>query len=626
VTSHVADPFGDFVREASHFLQTHGVPPEHIHVSAPSQPAFGELASNAPFLLAKDRRQAPRDIASAIAAAFDPDSTHLIKRVEAAPNGFVNFHLNYDVFVPHAINLIEDVGPAFGRLWDTPTCRVLIEHTSVNPNKEWHVGHLRNVVIGDTLVRIARQTGEQVEVQNYIDDTGRQAAEAVLALREYDGGDDAGHKFDEFVGKFYVRLNAELMDGSDERVAELESRIGDTLHEMEEGVHRAFVERVVRAQLETAARIGATYDLLIWESDIVRAHLLEEALEVLRKSPRTTVPDSGKFSGAMVITLDSGLALDTLDDESQYRVLVRSNGIPTYTGKDIAYMMWKFGLLVAKLDLCSFPSAVGELKTSCPTGDPYHPTQPDEVVNVVAEHQSLQQQTVIEGLAAAGYQAESRRAHHLSYGMVSQTGSQISGRRGLGSSADTVLNEAAAVASARIEEKRPDIATHERRAIAEAVAVGSVRYLMVQYGPVKPIVFDIQDVVSFDGNTGLYLQYALVRIGSILHRAEDEYGVVSDAVSAANLGLLVHPTERALVLQLARFPTVLGDALRTLSINLVAEYANGVASRFSQFYRDCPVMQAEHELRAARVRLLRVTRRVMLNAVDVLGIPVVEKL
>jgi len=625
VTRPVPNPYAALEDEAASFLLSRGVPADLIQLASPPEPEFGELSSNAAFLLAKEYRRSPREIADDMASAFDARKFEFLSRVEAA-NGFTNFFLDYEAFVPRALIGIEAAGSEFGQVPSAPRRSLLVEHTSVNPNKEWHVGHLRNAVIGDTLVRVARQHGDVVEVQNYIDDTGRQAAEAVLALRLYSAGEDpADEKFDEFVGRYYVRLNLELSEAPAERKVELEQALLSVLHEMEQGLHRGLVERILRAQLETGARIGATYDLLVWESDIVKAQLLDEALAILKRSPRVFVPSEGAYQGALVIELGSHQP-DPENREAQVRVLVRSNGIPTYTGKDLPYMMWKFGLLKAQLDICDFEgSPATPVRTSCPSGVPYHPKAPDVVVNVVAEHQGLQQQTVIEGLEAAGYADEAGRVHHLSYGMVSQAAGKISGRKGSGSSADTVMDEAAAVARRRIMEKRPDIPEAEREAIAEAIAVGSIRYLMVQYSPVKPIVFDLEDVVSFEGNTGLYLQYALVRVSSILRRA-DESGISAVDVAAADLSLLGHHAEHALVLQLARFPQALSDTLRTFSLNIAAEYANILAAKFSQFYRDCPIMSAEPELRLARLRLLRAVQTVLTNAVGVLGIPVVTKL
>lgn len=624
------DPIFDFEEAIRQFLIESGVPRDRIVLSVPPDPGFGEASCNAAFLLAREWRRSPRDIAKEIADRFVPQEGALLRHVEPAGAGFLNFHLNYDEFVPHVLMTTEAVGSSYGRPEGVESTSVVIEHTSVNPNKEWHIGHLRNAVIGDVLVRLMRLAGHRVQVQNYIDDTGRQAAEAVFALEEYrPSAPSDDQKFDQYVGTYYVRLNAELGEAcSQERPEALRSGIERTLHEMEDGRHRPLIERVVAAQLETAARAGATYDLLVWESDILSASLLDDALQLLKQSPRVFVPESGEYKGAVVIELGAQPKSGTTDNgqEPTYRVLVRSNGLPTYTGKDIPYMMWKFGLLEAPLQFCAFPSAVGTIRTTCPVGQSVDMPIPEDVYNVVAEHQALPQQTVIEGLAAAGYEKEASHAHHVSYGMVSQAQGRISGRQGSGISSDQVLDEAAAVARERIEDKQPDLNEIERTAIAEAIAVGSVRYLMTQYSAVKPIVFDLRDVVSFEGNTGLYLQYALVRMNAIMRKAEAEHGITDIQFGAADPGLLQHDAERSLLLRLARFPRAIDDAIRLLAVNQIAEYAHTLAAEFSQFYRDCPILPAEAELRLARLRLVHAARLVLGNAVTVLGIPVVERM
>ncbi|HEV3310032.1 MAG TPA: arginine--tRNA ligase [Chloroflexota bacterium] len=625
----MSDPIHEFETEIRGFLTAQGVDATDVSLSVPPEPEFGEAASNAAFLLAKSRRLPPRTIAGEIVASFDPSTTRFIRRAESAGAGFINFFLNYESFVPHALGAIESSGTEFGRPGALRSKNILIEHTSINPNKEWHVGHLRNVVIGDVLVRVSRLAGHTVEVQNYIDDTGRQAAEAIYALELYEPPPmDPDDKFDHYVGRYYVRLNGELTDpDTPERAAELEAGIERVLHDMEAGRYRDRVEEILGAQLETAVRLGATYDLLVWESDIIHAQLLDEALGLLRKSPVVFVPEEGEYKDALVIKLQQVHSkAEPVESEPRFRVLVRSNGIPTYTGKDTPYMMWKFGLLKAQLESCRFEVPTGSIRTTCPNGEPFLPKSHDEVINVVGEHQALQQQTVIEGLAAAGYAKEAKAAHHLSYGMVSQAHGKISGRKGSGISADDVLDEAVAVAKSRITDKQPELGGTAGDAIAEAVAVGSVRYLMAQYSPVKTITFDLRDVVSFEGNTGLYLQYAMVRMSAIVRRADAEHGISDRQIDGGDAGLLVHPAEQRLLVQLTRFPAAVEDVSRTFGINLIAEFAHSLASEFSQFYRDCPILPADPPLRLARLRLLRATRIVLTNALALLGIPVVDRL
>lgn len=653
------DPIADFEAEIRMFLQQQGIPPEQVVLTVPPERSFGEASSNVAFRLAGEWHAKPRDIAASLAAAFNAKHGRFIERVEAAGAGFLNFYLNYDAFTVHVLDAVAESGDLYGRPAGVRPQRLLVEHTSVNPNKEWHVGHLRNAVLGDLVVRIARQAGHDVEVQNYIDDTGRQAAEALAALRLMTDQQNEGEKYDHFSGRLYVRANEHLgavkemerilsgdcgYDAAGEDLKQraefgkqLHHHVDVLLHELEGGELRPMVERIVSAQLETAGRLAVYYDLLVWESDIVRAHLLTDALDLLKSSSRVQIPQSGTYAGALIIEMPSrskkasGGSAARDDDgstEPMLRVLVRSNGVPTYTGKDIAYMLWKFGLLPAQLRLCDYclQGNGTVLTTTCPDGAPFAPRTPDMVINVVAEHQALPQQTVIEALRAIGFGDEADRFHHLSYGMVRQAGGKISGRKGTGSAADDVLDEAVAIARERVRAKWPDMGDEERDQIAESIGVGSIRYLMAQYSPVRAIEFNIEEVVSFEGDTGLYLQYALVRAMAVLRRAHEQLLLDDMIISQGNPGLLQEEAERQLAVKLGRFPTALADALRTLNVNLVAEYAHTLAATFNQFYRDCPVLSAESDVRLARLRLVRTVCDVMRNVTNVLGVPVVERL
>jgi arginyl-tRNA synthetase len=624
------DPLEDFHAEIRSFLRGHGVPAELAELSLPPSEGMGHASSAAPFKLARELGKPPRQIASEIAGAWTNQNAVYIARAEAAGAGFINFWADLDRLASDVMAAVEVAQGQFGRRRGGTKNRLLVEHTSVNPNKEWHVGHLRNACLGDTVVRLARLAGHDVEVQNYIDDTGRQAAEAIFAVHNLDQTEtEDGQKFDHYIGRYYVQLNAHLTANDDPvRREQLEAGIQTVLHDLETGRYRSEIEQVVDAQLQTAQRIGASYDLLVWESDIVGAHLLEEALTLLRSSERVTCPADGKYAGALVIELDSEGSNQQGEDgsEGQFRVLVRSNGLPTYTGKDVAYMMWKFGLLQAKLKQAPWPHLKGTLLTTAPNGEAFDPKVPDRVINVVAEHQELPQQTVIQSLAAAGFAEQASKAHHLSYGMVRQSGGKIAGRKGTGSSADSVLDEARDVALERVREKQPELDESARTSISEAIAVGAVRYLMIQQSPSKPIVFDLENVVSFEGNTGLYIQYAIVRMLAVLRRAQEELSIGPHQWMGHGSVPFREPAEHRLILRLARFPLAVDDALRTLNVNLVAEYAHELASDFSQFYRDCPVLKAEAPIRFARLRLTSAARQVLSNAASALGIPVVERL
>jgi arginyl-tRNA synthetase len=648
-----------FDREILSFLAAQGIDATIVRLDTPADRQFGERATNVAFLLKKERNQAPRQIAQDIAQGFDPDTYRLIQAVEPAGPGFINFRLNYESFTPLVIGEVRASGQEYGGGVIAEAEQVVVEHTSVNPNKEWHIGHVRNAVLGDVVNRALRRAGHSVAVQNYIDDTGLQAAEAVLGLRDFPEPRRAGEKYDHWLGRMYVKiageiasepelrkrlveLDAEVQAGSSEtpdveaerasisarldNLTHLKQRILGVMHELEAGQYHDVIVGLLDAQLQTAYRLGIYYDLLNWESHLVQSHVFEEAIERVKQSPQVFQATEGRYAGALIIVTDDS---SPEEGEPKAEVLIRSNGIPTYVGKDIAYHMWKFGLLPERIKYVEFhdqPNGNMLWSTSV-EGESRSSENPDRVINVIAVNQTLPQQAVNQALRVAGFEEAADELFHLAYGLVSTREGKISGRKGTSVSADAVIDEAVRVAHERVKEKRSaDLTDEEMREISEAVGVGAVRYFMVQYNPLRDIVFDVSDVVSYDGNTGLYVQYALVRMAAILRRASSDHGVEDDEIDAADMKLLQHEQEKRLIFQLAQYPDTVATVTRTLAVNLIAEYAYDLATTFSQFYRDCGVLNAEPGLRAARLLLVRTVQSVLSNACELLGVPVIERL
>lgn len=646
------DPFSDFDREITQFLEAADIPPNLARsLEIPRQREFGERAFAA-HPLAREQRRAPKQIAEDIASRFRVDDYRYIESVEPAGNGYVNFRLRYETFIPHLIGSIREAGDRFGFRPGSPAHRVVVEHTSVNPNKEWHVGHLRNAVLGDVLSRLLRHVGNEVQVQNYIDDTGLQAAQAVFALQVFPEPAVPGEKYDQYVGRAYVKVSAELtaepelreglaaiergeLEEDPAAVASIRARLENiprlqrgilgAMHALEAGHGREITEKILDGQLETAYRLGTYYDLLNWESHLVRSHTFDEAMRLLQKSDKVYLASSGHYSGALVIETGPDPAPG---EERKCEVLIRSNGLPTYVGKDIAYHLWKFGLLPDRLRYTRFreqPNGQPLWSTALEGEDSRWP-KPERLVNIIAVDQTQPQEAVREGLRAAGFADAAEHLVHLGYGLVKTPEGRISGRRGA-RSADSVIDEAITVAHDRVKEKRSqDLSEEQMRSIADAVGIGAVRYFMVQYNPLREIVFDVRDVVSFDGNTGLYVQYALVRMFAILRRAQSDLGIGDSDMDSADLTLLQHVQEKRLAFHLAQLPDLLSTAARTMAVNLVAEYAFDLGTIFSQFYRDCGVLNAEADLRAARLLLVRTVRDVLTSVCGILGVPVIERL
>lgn len=647
------DPLSDFDREILDFLHAAGVPREFVVLQTPIQREFGERSTSVAFRLARERKVAPAQIAAAVASAFSPDPYEFLAGVEAAGKGFINFRLNYDAFTPHTLATMRAAGPAYGGR-DAAAARVVVEHTSVNPNKEWHIGHVRNAVLGDVVANLLRRAGNDVEVQNYIDDTGLQAAQAVFGLTAFPEDPKPGEKYDHYVGRAYVKIAAELeserqlqgrlaefegLPPDAERTAErasilarlanierLKAGILKVMHSLDTGEFRGTTEAILNAQLLTAFRLGIFYGLLNWESHLVESRLFDQAIQRLEESPTVFRPTDGHYAGALVI--ETG-AQPNPGEEAKREVLIRSNGIPTYVGKDISYHMWKFRLLPQRLGYVAYtvqPNGVTLWSTALSGQDRDDPA-PELVINIIAVNQTLPQEAVKDGLRAAGFPDAADRLVHLAYGLVTTAQGKISGRRGTSVSGDSVIDEAVRVALERVREKRSqDLSDDEMVSIAEAVGVGALRYFMVQYNPLRDIVFDVADVVSYDGNTGLYIQYALVRMFAILRRAASDHHIADGEIDSADASLLRHEQERRLTFHLAQYPELIATAVRTLAVNLVAEYAHDLATAFNQFYRDCGVLNAEPALRAARLLLVRTARDGLVNACEVLGLPVIEQL
>lgn len=641
------DPLADFDAEIFSFLRSNGVNPDLVQLSTPPEREFGERATNVAFRLSRERRLAPKEIAAAIAKAFSPDHFTYIRDVQPAGAGFINFYLNYRTFVPHVLNGIEDSGPNWGRRPHVVGQKVVVEHTSVNPNKEWHIGHVRNAVLGDVVARVLRAAGHEVQVQNYIDDTGLQAAQSVFAITHFPEQEKPAEKYDHYAGRLYVKVAAELSAEKDlratlettddagerrsiearlENITHLQRGVFNAMRALESGEYENITHRILNAQLQTAFRLGVFYDLLNWESNLVASHTFDAAMDLLRQKGAVSVPEEGRYAGATVIHTGDQV---TEDGEPRYSVLIRSNGIPTYEGKDIAYHMWKYQLVPDRLKYRPFmqePNGETLWSTSL-HGEDWHRALPERIINIIAVNQTLAQQTVKEALRAAGFPQAADSYFHLAYGLVKTREGMISGRRGTSASGDTIIDEAVRAAHERIREKRSqDLTDDEMETIAEAVGVGAVRYFMTQYNPMREITFDVKDVVSYDGNTGLYIQYALVRMAAILRRASGDYGVTEGEIDAGDLSLLQHEQEKRLAYHLAQYPELLSDVCRTLSVNLVAEFAFGLATTFSQFYRDCGVLNAQPDLRAARLRLVRTVHAALAHACGLLGVPLIERL
>jgi arginyl-tRNA synthetase len=502
--------------------------------------------------------------------------------------------------------------------------KTLVEHTAINTNKAAHIGHLRNACLGDSLARILRRTGHKVEVQNYIDDTGSQVADVVVAIRDLGIEPEPDEAFDQFCSRAYVEVcrryeaQPQLLDLRRAALQAIEARNNEIASFTKE-----VASRVVRAHLATMARFGIDYDLLTWESDILELGFWKQGFQQLRETGTMILAESGKNSGCWIMPGANGAG----SDEADAKVLVKSDGIATYTAKDIAYQLWKFGLL--GLDFYYRPWDQGDPAAPATTSSHPGPTdgqaqiygQAQRVINVVDVRQAYVQSVVAEALARMGHKAEAEQSIHIAYELVSLSAAAarelgievepgrasvaLSGRRGIEVRADDLLDLVMAKVGAKALDERS----------ARSLAAGAIRYYLQKYSLNQIITFDTEDALRTTGDTGIYLQYAHARAASILRKvpAEDQPITVPAKVD---------PTERALLHLLNHYPTALAEAAQSLSLTPMTGYAFSLASALSDFYEHTPpiVREPDRDLRHYRRSLVEATRATLADALITLGI------
>ncbi len=657
-----------------------------IPVEIPPRRALGDLSVPLAFELARRLRKAPRAIAQEIVGALG--RIEGFTRIEAAPNGYVNFFLDRPAHVARWLAPDRPAPASFSP--DTPSGKTIVEHTAINPNKAAHIGHVRNAALGDAFGRLLRFLGREVEIQNYIDDTGVQVADVAVAFRELEhkGLDDvralAGTtRFDYYCWDLYARVT----EWYEEDKTRLEIRTA-ALHDIEHGGNptadlAAFIaDRIVRCHLDTMRRLNIGYDLLTWEGDILRLHFWSHAFEFLKRIGAVFLQTEGRLKGCWVMQIEEDEADETpeyasadlpapsdtpegdapaSDTEPREKVIVRSDGTVTYVGKDMAYQLWKFGLLGKDFHYRVFAERPGEpplwSTTSLPAAaspDPPAFGRASWVCNVIDTRQSYLQKLLKQALAALGYEAQAGHSVHYAYEMVALSHAtarelgyeidveadrpfvEVSGRKGLGVKADDLIDRLTLKASGEVSKRNPDLSPDQVRRISESIAIAAIRYFMVKFSRGKVIIFDIDEALSFEGESGPYLQYAVVRANNIFHKLKERDGIdeagVRAAVGTAPVELLTADTEEALdlwglVLEAARLDDVVEQAIRTLELSVVAKYAFGLAQSFNAFYHRYSIINEERpDARVWRAAAVAYYRAQLTQALGLMGATVPEKM
>ena len=620
---------------------------ENVVIAQPPSVALGEYALPLAFELAKRLRKPPRKIAEEIVAGIGEIAG--IEKFEVAGAGYINVRIRRRAFAQTLASgePSAEKGKGSGE-------KVLVEHTSINPNKAAHVGHLRNAILGDTFVRLLRSAGTHVDVQNYIDNTGVQVADVVVGFTRLQKNLKAEieklirqPRFDYLCWDVYTRVS----QWYEQDKTNLQVRL-DSLHAIEQGGNEAaeigelISTAVLRRHLETMLRLDIEYDFLPRESEILHLHFWEAAFALLKEKGVVTLVTEGKNKGCWVMKRSS--SSESADDEENQKVIVRSNETVTYVGKDIAYHLWKFGLLGRDFGYRKFfkyPDG-HEVWISAEQGEAQHPHfgGVSAIYNVIDSRQADPQNNVIEAIRALGYEEQARHYHHFSYEMVALTPRcaaglgyqlspedeqksyiEVSGRKGFGVKADDLIDTLIAASQKEVESRHPELSQQECTAIAAAIAIGALRYFMLKYTKASVIAFDVKDALSFEGETGPYAQYACVRALNIFRKAGiDPEKALAEEI---NYDQFLAGEEGNEIWELWLAASKLGytvdQCIATTEPAYLAKYAFQLAQLFNNFYHKHHILTETDEARKKfLLATTAVVRRELVRALALMGIAV----
>jgi len=651
-----------------------------VVLERPPKLAMGEAASPLCFELAKQMRKPPRALAQEIANSLRPVPG--VARIEVAGGGYLNFFFDRANFFRAAC---EEAGhESASPVANAP--KTVVEHTSINPNKAAHIGHVRNAVLGDTFARLLRHAGRRVEVQNYIDNTGVQVADVVLGFLHLEKKSlaeikalAAAPKFDYLCWDLYTRVTQWLAEDK----SRLELR-NQTLKEIEEGhgdtakAGEVIATAIVHCHLRTLDRLGIDFDLLSQESEILHLKFWDAAFKMLKERNAIQLATSGKNAGCWVMQLPSqrdaaeeskaaenpDAAPEEPPEEAEAKIIVRSTGTVTYVGKDIAHHLWKFGLLDRDFHYRRFhkhPDGHEAWVTSSDRDDPGAPSfgHAHDVFNVIDSRQAYPQQVVVAGLRALGYDEEADHLKHFAYNVVALTPRcaqemgyeipaedakkqyvDVSGRKGQGVKADDLLDRLETSARAEVDSRHPESPEAERAAIGHAIAIGALRYFLLRFTRSTVIAFDFEDALSFEGETGPYVQYAVVRVNGILRKgaeldpdigAENSRNIERLKSGALDVApFLAAPAGDDLwdiVLLAGSLDSRVEFAISAQEPAILARFAFELAQAFNVFYHKHHILsEKDAEKRAFLLLITALVREQLVTTLGIMGITAPEKM
>lgn len=642
-----------------------------IDIQISAQASFGDYSMPV-MAWARNLKRAPLKIAEALKEVILQGNHQGLQEITATPPGYLNFRLNHPQMGRAIIEQVLEAGVDFGNSTTGTGTKVIVEHTNINSNKAAHVGHLRNSCIGDTVVRMLRSQGYSVEADNYIDDSGVQVADVVVGftllqkgLLQIPGGNaqQPDEPFDYYCSRVYVTVS-KVYDEKDSELGQQALKLRkEVLHAIEQGeepeqgpdyptIASDLSRQIVQAHLKTMSRLNISYDLLPWESSILHAGLWKRTFEMLRERELLEKPETGPAAGCWILPFGDGEAQTGEGDRTSDKILVRSDGTATYTAKDIAYQLWKFGLADElgiqfhfalwgvqhdgrKLWTMLTPDSTRQAPEETPASRFGHARR---VVNVIDVRQSYLQQVLYESLRRLGYTEQADNSKHLAYEVVTLSAATaarlgvdtsdgrdfypMSGRKGIEIKADDLIQ--ATIEHLR-ELRRQETKTELPEETAAVLAASAIRYFMIRFNLQRIIALDMDEVLRPNGDTGIYLQYAYARANSILRRLQESGYELPTSLEP--LPEQLEQSEWELLRHIDAYPRTLANAANNYEPSELAGYAYDLAAHFSDFYEHTPpiVRETDEQVKAFRALLVQATIQAMSNVLRVLGFKPLER-
>ena len=622
--------------------------PENMEWAEPPEKEYGDLSFRIGFQLAKQARKRPADVAFEIAQKAQEITVgrKYVSAVEAHASGFLNFRLNHVNFSSDVLD--NAVKEKYGRIKVGEGKRVLVEHTSVNPSGALHIGHMRNVAIGDSLSRIFSYASYETQVLNYIDDSGLQVADVIVGMRYLGFAEEApaGVKYDHYArAPVYVEVTKRY--DQDRSLAEKRNLVLKQIEDRDPSIIDLVfrvTDRILKEQLKTCWRFGACYDLLVYESDIIGTKLWEDLFTELKKRGIARLETQGKLAGCWIVTVKG-------EREGEDKVLVRSNGVATYVAKDTPFAALKMGLVEDKFfydkylvqpngkELWRTKTFQGETKSSPVLWNP------EKALTPIDDRQARLQRIIQYILSQLANQNLEDRYVHVGYAIVSlspktaemlglreeESGEEkrvitMAGRKGIFIYGDDALDALKRRAKEETLKRNPDNKDQcWLNDVAEKIAISALRFSLLKQDLEKIIVFDLEESLRLVGETGPYLLYTYARASSILTKSVAE---AKESTALARSGVLLNSeSEIDLIKVISKLSIAVEKSVKMLAPKWIAHYSYELCESFNKFYETNRVLQEPNsELREARLKLVLATQNVLKESLSLLGIEVLEKI